>query len=52
MNQKLNFVLERVKEKKMKKCFTLQNQSIENAGVALVKGGSERIEFLQKINKQ
>ena len=29
-----------------------KNQSVENAGVAFVKGASERNEFFEKINKQ
>ena len=28
------------------------NQSVENAGVAFVKGANERNEFFKKINKQ
>ena len=28
------------------------NQSVENAGVAFVKGGDERNEFFEKINEQ
>ena len=30
----------------------LKNQSVENAGVASVKGANERNEFFEKINKQ
>ena len=29
-----------------------ENQSVENPGVAFVKGTSERNEFFEKINKQ
>ena len=31
--------------------FGKGNQSVENAGVAFVKGANERNEFLEKINK-
>ena len=30
----------------------MQNRSVENAGVALVKGADERNKFFKKINKQ
>ena len=29
-----------------------KNQSVENAGVAFIKGADERNEFFEKINKQ
>ena len=33
-------------------CYLKNNQSVENAGVAFVKGADERNEFFEKINKQ
>ena len=32
--------------------MAVKNQSVENAGVAFVKGANERNEFFENINKQ